>query len=180
MLLFIDACVRKESRTRMIAEAFLKKLNVPYETLRLADENLLPLDEERLNKRTACVEKGDFSDPSFDYAKRFAAADEIVIAAPFWDMSYPALLKIYLENIYVIGITSRYTENGPEGLCRAKKLHFITTAGGPLVPDFGYEHIKTLATLCFGIPEVDLIRAEMLDVYGYDADEIIKKAIGSL
>ena len=44
------------------------------------------------------------------YAKQFAGADTIVIAAPFWDLSFPAILKTYIENIYVTGIVSRYSK----------------------------------------------------------------------
>ena len=38
--------------------------------------------------------------------RTIANADKIVIAAPFWDMSFPSLLKVYIENIYTIGIVS--------------------------------------------------------------------------
>ena len=55
---------------------------------------------ETLKKRTALIESGDYSDRMFDYAKQFASADTIVIAAPYWDLSFPALLKTYFENIY--------------------------------------------------------------------------------
>ena len=55
----------------------------------------------------------------FCYARQFAAADRIVIAAPLWDLSFPAQLKVYLENIYVTGIVTKYSEAGePVGLCR--------------------------------------------------------------
>ena len=40
----------------------------------------------------------------FDLASQFQQADEIVIAAPYWDLSFPAILKLYLENIYVTGV----------------------------------------------------------------------------
>lgn len=45
----------------------------------------------------------------FKYAHEFANADLIVIAAPFWDLSIPALLKVYIENIAVDGITFEYS-----------------------------------------------------------------------
>ena len=41
----------------------------------------------------------------FDYANAMAQADMIVIAAPYWDMSFPASLKIFLEAASVVGIT---------------------------------------------------------------------------
>lgn len=42
----------------------------------------------------------------FKYAKQFAEADEIVIAAPYWDLAFPATVRIYFEAITVTGITS--------------------------------------------------------------------------
>lgn len=65
----------------------------------------------------------------FDIGKDFAEADEIVIGAPYWDLSFPAALKIYIEHAAVMGVTFHYTEEGRcEGLCRAKHLTYITTA----------------------------------------------------
>ena len=181
MILYINACVREDSRTDRIARALLDQLGGGYEELCLPDLNILPLDEERLNRRTQLIESGQYDDPLFDYAKQFAAADTIVIAAPFWDLSFPATLKIYLENIYVIGIVSEYGADGmPHGLCKADKLYYVTTAGGPFTPGYSYDYIKELATVCFGINKTELIKAEMLDVYGFDADEIVRSTIGKL
>lgn len=177
-VLYVNACVRRASRTDRLARALLEKLGGAQEEVRLADEKLEPLDGERLIRRTELMEKGRYADPMFRLARQFQRADVIVIAAPYWDLSFPAVLKLYLENIYVTGIVSAYTEEGtPRGLCRAKKLWYVTTAGGPYVPDFSYGYIRTLATTYFGIPETQLIRAEMLDVRGYDAEELIARQI---
>ena len=130
MILFVDVCVRGEhSRTRELAECYLKDRE--FTRLALAEENIKPLDKARLEKRQKLISKGDFSDEIFKYAKQFAQADEIVIAAPYWDFSFPALLKIYIENICVVGVTFEYLSDGTsKGLCKAKKLTYITTAGG--------------------------------------------------
>ena len=137
-----------------------------------------PLTEERLNRRTELIERREYSDPMFRLARQFQRADEIVIAAPYWDLSFPAILKLYLENIYVTGLVSEYTEEGlPHGLCRARKLWYVTTAGGPYVPDFSYAYIRTLVQDYFGIPETERIMAEMLDVQGYDAERIVANTI---
>ena len=37
--------------------------------------------------------------------EQFQRADAILIAAPFYDLSIPALLKVYIENVSVDGIT---------------------------------------------------------------------------
>ncbi|MGN1139437.1 MAG: NAD(P)H-dependent oxidoreductase [Ruminococcus sp.] len=176
-VLHINCCPRKESRTKRLADALLQKLG-DYEELKLYDEKIIPLNEERLEHRTALIEKGNYNDESFKYANQFADADIIVISAPFWDLSFPSILKIYIENIYVTGIVSKYSDNGsPLGLCKGKKLYFVTTAGGPFDERFGYEYIRALALEYFGIKDVALIKAEMLDIDGNDAEKILLDAI---
>lgn len=178
MTLYINCCVREESRTDRLARAVLQKLGGDFTELNLYEENLKPLDREMLNKRTALIEQGDYCDPMFDYAKQFASADTIVIAAPYWDLSFPATLKIYIENIYVTGIVSAYDESGMTvGLCKAKELYYITTAGGPYDSTYSYGYIESLAKNFFGIAETHLVKAEMLDIEGYDAEEILKHEI---
>ena len=181
MILYINACVRQDSRTDRIARALLDRLGGEYEELYLPALEIHPLDEEKLSRRTRLIESGNYDDPLFDYAKQFASADTVVIAAPYWDLSFPAVLKTYLENIYVIGIVSEYGADGiPRGLCKADKLYYVTTAGGPYTPDYSYDYIRELATLCFGIKETELIEAEMLDVEGFDADEIVRSTINNI
>ena len=112
----------------------------------------------------------------FDLARQFANADEIVIAAPFWDLSFPAALKQYFEQINVLGITFRYTPDGfPQGLCKAKKLYYITTAGGEFFPEeYGYGYVKALAQNFYGIKDVELIKATGLAIDGADEEKILE------
>ena len=60
MTLYINCCVRKESRTNRLAKAVLQKLGEDYTELKLYEENLRPLDLEKLNRRTELIERGDF------------------------------------------------------------------------------------------------------------------------
>lgn len=177
-ILFIDACVRPESRTRELALHLIGRLGGEYTHLRLSELGLGHLTDDMLRKRTAACEAGDFGDPMFDPAKQLAAADTMVIAAPFWDLSFPALLKEYLEAVCVTGITFRYSETGiPIGMCAAKKFYYVTTAGGPIYNDsYCYGYVKDLFTLMFGIPEGCILKAERLDIYGADVDGILQKA----
>lgn len=180
-ILFLDACPRSESRTRRLAEALLAQLEGEVTTLRLAQLDLRPLDEAALARRSALAECGAFSDPIFALARQFAAADEIVLAAPFWDLSFPALVKLYCEQICIVGVTFRYTPEGvPEGLCRAARLHYVTTAGGPCLADFGFGYIRALSQQFFGIPEVHCIAAENLDLVGADPEAILTARIAQL
>ena len=177
-ILFIDAAVRESSRTRALAAYLAERLNGAVTRLALADTALPALDAARLDWRTDCCARGDFSGAYFDFAKQFAAADAIVIAAPYWDGSFPALLKQYLETICVTDLTFRYTQSGaPQGLCRAKALWYVTTAGGTIFDDsFGYGYVRALAQGMFGIPETHLIKAEGLDIVGADEGAILAAA----
>ena len=177
-ILFINACVRKESRTRRLAEKLLLKLDRPYEEVRLDRLKFPTVTEEYLRLRDRLVTEKDFTDPMFDLARQFAEAETIVIAAPYWDLSFPASLKQYLELVNVVGISFRYTEEGiPVGLCRADRLFYVTTAGGGFMPEeFGFGYVKALAQNYYGIRDVRLIKAACLDIFGADVEGILKKA----
>lgn len=182
-LLFINACVRPESRTYELAQEVLKYWDGETEEINLEQENLQPLNHETLEKRNDAVAKRDYSDDMFRCAKAFAEADAVLLAAPYWDLSFPASVKTFIEAITVTGLTFVYTPQGfPAGLCKAKKLIYVTTAGGSTQGmDFGYDYVKMMAQGFYGIPEVLCIRAENLDIVGADVEAIMteaKKGIG--
>ena len=178
MVLMIDACARPQSRTRILAGTACKMMSERIDRLDLFQQNLRPLDHEALAKREPFVCSADYSDDMFRFAKQFRDADEIVIAAPYWDLSFPAILKCYLEAICVNGLTFRYNDQGiPEGLCKAKRLVYVTTSGG-FIPErnFGYDYIKQLCADFFGITETVYIKAEGLDIYGADVQAALQAA----
>ena len=179
-ILFINACVRENSRTLVIAKSLLSEMSGDVTEVNLNEENIAPLNRELLEKRENLLHSGNTSDSMFRFAKQFAESDEIVIAAPFWDLSFPALLKTYIEQITVSGITFRYINGRPSGLCKAKRLTYVTTSGGPIFADFGYEYIKTLAKNFYGISETRAYRAMNLDSEMISAEEVLDKATISL
>jgi len=95
-ILFINACVRENSRTLVLARNVLKDISGEIIEVNLNQETITPLNRELLEKRESLLRDGSKKDPMFCYAHQFAEADEIVIAAPFWDLSFPALLKTYI------------------------------------------------------------------------------------
>ena len=177
-ILYVNACVRKESRTAVLAGKLLGKLAQPYEEIRLEGMDFPVVNEAYLNRRDRLISEGELMDPMFDLARGFAEAKIIVIAAPFWDLSFPAMLKQYLELINVVGITFKYSEEGiPVGLCEAKKLYYVSTAGGTYIPEeFGFGYVKALAQNYYGISDIAGITAVGLDIVGADVDAIMKKA----
>lgn len=186
-ILFVNACVRgvEKSRTLKIANEFLNNLDsTKFEVI---NRDLMATKPEYLSydnfeKREELLSEGKFDSSAFKLAREFAAVDGIVIAAPFWEFLYPAILNAYFESVSIAGITFRYNENGSEGMCRAKKLTFITTCGSDFTkPEqerfkIGSKHISTLCNM-YGIDEFEEISAEGLDILGADIEGIINKAI---
>ena len=113
----------------------------------------------------------------FDPAHEVAQANLVVIGAPYWDLTFPAALKVYLEWASMLGITFRYTQEGEQvGMSRAGELVFITTAGGPLEgQNYGFDYLKGLAAM-FGIPSARCLSAQELDIQGNDQEAILQEA----
>ena len=78
-ILFVNACVNRDiSRTDRLARAVLDHISADDDLvseLVLEELGLQPLDSERLNRRSAAIERGDFSDALFDQAKQLKEAD---------------------------------------------------------------------------------------------------------
>lgn len=188
-LLFVNACVRGEkSRTlklsRYYIEKFLEDKAEKGEEWQVQEVNLNDMDiplqkKELLDKREALIKAGDFSDSMFDLPIQFMNADFVVFGAPYWDLQFPAVLKIYLERCSVSGLTYIYSDDDPRPVsrCRAKGACYVMTAGGYTDGmNFGYEYVKGLLKGLFGIEKVDLVEAAGIDIIGNDADAIIRAA----
>ena len=185
-LLFINACVRGErSRTLKLARRFLAGYQKAHPdtvvTQRdLCADRLQPQYPEILAERDALWNAGKLDQPMFEPARQFAAADKIVVAAPFWDLCFPAVLKIYLERVTVADLTFGYDEQGAMvGKCRASKLLYITTRGGNYAGtdlEMGTPIMKALCTM-YGIPELVTLAAEGLDDVRQDGAALLNAAL---
>ena len=191
-ILFVNSCVNQESsRTQRLADAVLDKMleeaaaageQAQVEELSLVDAGIEGLDEETLAFRSERSAAKDFTHELFAPARQFREADEVVIAAPYWDLSFPAMLKAYIEQLCVNGLTFSYSEEGiPVGHCLAKRLTYVTTAGGYLGEyNMGYDYVAAVCKRYFGIEESRCISAEGLDIWGNDAEAILASAIAAL
>ena len=111
-ILYINACCRENSRTVELAQFLLDNLNGKVDSVNLYEENIRPINSQLLSKRDNLLKDGKINDEMFSLANQFASADIVVIAAPYWDLMFPSILKVYLENITVCGITFRYSDKG--------------------------------------------------------------------
>lgn len=133
MLLVIDCCLRgDDSATRAYYQAYLRIAGEQdIQIVELDKLCLMPLDGEALWERDSLIRAQDFGREQFLLARQFREADELLVAAPFWDLSFPSLLKVYLEQVTVNGLTFGYDEQGRcHGFCRARRLLYFSTCGG--------------------------------------------------
>lgn len=177
-ILFINACIRPNSRTYELAQTVLTQLGGVLTEVHLERENIQPLNSETLALRDKLLSEKQFNAPMLRYARQFSEADTIVVAAPYWDLLFPATLRIYFEHVTVSGVTFYYSPEGiPQSLCKAKRLIYVSTAGGPVFGQhLGYEYVKAVAKGFFGIKDMMLIQAENLDIWGADVNAILEQA----
>ncbi|MDY5613458.1 NAD(P)H-dependent oxidoreductase [Dysosmobacter sp.] len=184
-LLFVDCCISQrgaDSRTRTLADAFLTAFRGKHpdaEAETISQETLLalkPFDAAMLNDRDALASVRAWDAPVFALARQFRAADAIVVAAPFWDLSYPTALRTYIEYISANGLTYHYDEHGCHGDCRASRLVYLTSGGDFEREDsVGVVHWRQLAAM-FGIPQFDYVFAGGLNAAPEKAPELLDAA----
>lgn len=179
-ILVVDACVRGDvSRTRMLYKALLENQTTGQEVeiVNLAEEDLLPLNKEQVERRADLIGQGIFEHEMFRYAHQFQKADWIIVAAPYWDLSFPSVLKVYLEHVAVTGITFGYEGAACVGYCKAKKLLYLSTCGGYLEgPHLGAEYVKMYAAM-MGIHDFEEFSIQGLDIDPSKETEIMTRGI---
>lgn len=180
--LFINAAFRDGSRTGRLARHYLETLSDEVIEVNLGDGSHRALDSHTLAGYLHGVGSHSYADDLFDAARQFAAADEIVIAAPYWNNSIPAALHDYLELVCSQGVTFDIMPDGSYvGLCRARRLVFLCTAGGTLPEhDHCWEYVESLARDFWHIPERRCYKAEDLDQAGCDVEAALSGAMARI
>lgn len=179
-ILYIDACIRDElSRTKKIATPIINKLKEKHEveTLTLNELNLQIVDKALITKRN----NKEIDDEVLSWGHKVASADKIVIAAPFWDMSFPAALKNFFELCSIFEVTFSSNEKECYGLCKADTLLYITTRGMDIHTGDTLEaatpYLKALMWL-WGINNLKVVEATNMDyVSEKEIESKINKAI---
>ena len=114
-------------------------------------------------------------------ADEFISYDYYVFVSPVWNLSSPAVLKAFLDNLFIAGKTFAHTPDGPKGLLKNKKAVHIQTRGGqytgtPLQEMESGDRYLKIALSFLGIEVMDTLIAEGFDLYPQKVPEIIAKA----
>lgn len=185
-VLYIKANIKNEgeSRTFKVSDSFVEeyKRNNPEDeiiTLDLYKENIDFLRADDLGKLFGPKDEESKNNSILKYAYEFADADKYIITAPMWNLSFPAILKAYIDYVSVSGITFKYTAEGPVGLLNNKKAVHIVSRGGAYDNspyEMGDRYLRTILGF-FGIKDIETIAIDNLDVIGVNVEEKVEEGI---
>ena len=184
MLLFVDCCISyrgDRSRSHALCEAFLESYKKAHpaediEVVNLQRMALKPFDQFSTDDRNALRNVKAFDAPIFKLARQFRRADRIVIGAPLRDLTFPAMLRIYIEYICVREVTYHYENGVCKGDCMAQKLAYLTVSGGEEPEEnLGTEYWRQLCQR-FGIKEFFHVEAYGLDTRPEEGEAIMAAA----
>jgi len=95
--------------------------------------------------------------------QQFLDSDVIVVGAPMYNFSVPSTLKAWIDRVAVSGRTFRYTEKGPEGLAKGKRVVIASGRGGLYgdnsPADFQEAYLRQVFGF-LGITDIEFVRAE--------------------
>lgn len=106
------------------------------------------------------------------------SADAIVLGVPMYNFGVPVQLKTWIDAIARAGVTFRYTENGPEGLVKGKKVYVALARGGvyrDTPADSQVPYLKGVLGF-LGMTDVEFIYAEGLAMGPETADKAFAEA----
>lgn len=179
ILLYVNGCMRRHSRTEQLAWHYLNQ-NYPadqyqWKEIKVSDLDIAPLKEADILQRDEDIAAGNLNQRKYALAQAFASAHAIVVAAPYWDASFPSELKVFFEHICVAGITFGYDSQGsPVKKCKADCLVYLTTSGGYLPNHPSVQaYLEELCRL-FSIPDCRFYAAEGLDIHPDQVEEILE------
>ncbi|HEX3844815.1 MAG TPA: FMN-dependent NADH-azoreductase [Steroidobacteraceae bacterium] len=97
--------------------------------------------------------------------EELSGADVIIIAAAMINFGIPSSLKAYIDHVLRPGVTFRYTDKGPEGLLRGKKVYLAVARGGVYsqgsMQALNFQDPYLKAVLAFvGLVDVEVIAVE--------------------
>jgi FMN-dependent NADH-azoreductase len=180
-LLHIVASPREEeSRTLQISDVFLKSFQEKHpdwviDELNLAKEEIPELSMKRVDGKYTLLQGEDlFGEMKeswqeiLQYIDRFLSADIYLISTPMWNFSVPYILKHYIDVIVQPKYLFQYTEKGPEGLVKNKKMVVISSRGGQYESkerqsyDFQEPYLRTIFGFV-GITDIAFVKAEPMD-----------------
>ncbi|WP_138756375.1 FMN-dependent NADH-azoreductase [Paenibacillus sinopodophylli] len=195
-VLFVKANDRKieNSVSVKLYHAFLDSYKESH-----PEDNIIELDlyKEELPYMNADLIEGNFKvlhgievspseqamvDRAAKYADQFVSADKVVFGFPLWNQTIPAVLHTYIDYIYQVGKTFRYTNTGTIGLTPDKKVAIVNARGGVYSegPKAAHEMSVNLVRTVMGIFGITNIEYAIVDGHHQLRDQSEKLIINGI
>ena len=191
-ILHIDSAITPNSASRELTQHTVDLLLAanPGAQVQRLDLHAQPIDHLaavslgfRTGQEAATADERAQNALSEQLVSQFLAADVVVIGAPMYNFSVPSQLKAWIDRVAQAGRTFRYTANGPEGLAGGKRVIVLSSRGGqyagtPFEAAMDHQEAYLRAVFSFfGLPEIEIVRAERLAM---DHDASLEAAKASL
>lgn len=175
-LIYINSIIRKEeSRTKRLIDGILEGIKDEVE-IKEINLNELPLNPYNEVSYQDKVDNGT-EDLFFRLSKEIAESDGLIIASPFWDMSFPALLKSFLEKISLFDVMFISDDEKCIGIAKCPFMFYVTTRGMDIKDgdklEQGTPYLKALCWL-WGIKKFEVVSCSNFD---YLKEEDVNKEI---
>lgn len=177
-----------------LGNAIIEKLKVAHadSTVKVHDLVKTPfphLEEVHLNsfftpKESHSPEQAEAIKHSDNAIAELMDADIIVIGVPLYNFSIHSTLKAWIDHISRAGKTFFYTEKGPEGLVKNKKVYLAISSGGVYSEgmmkswDFTEPYLRTILGF-LGMTDLTAFRVEGLNMPDLK-DQALDKAIENI
>jgi len=174
-ILHIDSSITGEaSASRAISRSILERLVA-------GDRDATVVTRDLVANPLPHLTLASFNDQ--EVLEEFLAADTIVIGAPMYNFTIPSQLKAWIDRIAVSGKTFRYTEDGPEGLVKGKRVIIALARGGIYSegsPARALEHLETYLRGLFNFVgiEPEFVAADGLNIGPEQRELSIRQALG--
>jgi FMN-dependent NADH-azoreductase len=165
-VLHIDSSILGDnSASRALSKAIVSRLSAEHPDAQVKYLDLATAALPHLSGRSLAQLDPQESAQNAQALDDFLAADVIVIGAPMYNFSIPSQLKAWIDRVVVAGKTFRYTQAGPEGLAKGKRVLVglargnVYAQGSPA--EFAESYLKHVFGF-IGVMDVKFIRAEGL------------------
>jgi len=166
--------MRRQHPNALITERILDPTTMPHVT----GEYLAALMKPAAERDAAQSRAVAFADQLIEEVE---AAETIVVASPMYNFTVSSTLKAWLDHVARAGRTFRYTDVGPVGLMRGKRVLVVTARGGiysdgrAVAADFQEPYLRFMLGF-LGLDDVTFVHVEGLKISPAAAEEGLARA----
>lgn len=127
--LIIIAHPKKDSFSQIIKNELEKHFINRNDQVKIRDLYELKIDPVLTEGELKFNKEGNICPDILVEQNYISWADQLTIIYPLWWNAFPAILKGYIDRVFINGFAFKINGHGPVGLLKGKKVRLITTAG---------------------------------------------------